>query len=108
MVLYALFNKDANFNIDSLKPLLTKYAQFLDSPIRVFAEYERWFTYWKQKSNSKFPTTVLETRDVPEVFPAPAPAGKRAFLVLRLRPENGYFVAGKKFNFFNEVFLYFN
>ena len=35
------------------------------------------------------------TRDVPEVFPAPAPAGKRAFLVLRLRPENGYFVAGK-------------
>ena len=56
-----LFNKDANFNIDSLKPLLTKYAQFLDSPIRVFAEYERWFTYWKQKSNSKFPTTVLET-----------------------------------------------
>ena len=39
-------------------------------------------------------------RGVPEVFPAPAPAGKRAFLVLRLRPENGYFVAGKNLNFF--------
>ena len=38
---------------------------------------------------------ALITRDVPEVFPAPAPVGKRAFLVLRLRPENMYFVAGK-------------
>ena len=38
---------------------------------------------------------LLLIRDVPEVFPAPAPAGKRAFLVLRLRPENNYFVAGK-------------
>ena len=45
-------------------------------------------------------------RDVPEVFPAPAPAGKRAFLVLRLRPEKGYFVAGKKFNFFSMKFFY--
>ena len=51
---------------------------------------------------------ILKIRGVPEVFPAPAPAGKRAFLVLRLRPENGYFVAGKNLNFFNEVFLYFN
>ena len=43
---------------------------------------------------------------MPEVFPAPAPAGKRAFLVLGSGRKKGYFVAGKKFNFFLMKFFY--